>query len=138
MAKLWEWSKEAKENFLKAAARGKGRFHVSAGLDAALATEMRGMVPAMAKLWIDLMMNPQQFNGRRVKFRITNPEAYKVEEGAVEVTIDITKRLLIDLMALNIPDVQPEEPAVETLDGCEQDHVPDPPAIEGDDVDPAS
>jgi hypothetical protein len=64
--RLFVWSKEAREAFLSAAAKGNGRFNVAAGLDAALrldgpvlaATILEKMIPHLASLNRTLVLKP--------------------------------------------------------------------------------
>ena len=64
--RLFIWSKEARDAFLAAAAKGNGRFNVGAGLDAALrfdgpalaATILERMIPHLASLGRELILKP--------------------------------------------------------------------------------
>ena len=64
--RLYVWSKEARDAFLSAAAKGNGRFNIGAGLDAALrldgpmlaATILERMIPHLASLNRTLVLKP--------------------------------------------------------------------------------
>lgn len=64
--RLFVWSKEAREAFMRTAASGNGRFNVAAGLDAALrldgpvlaATILEKMIPHLAALNRTLVLKP--------------------------------------------------------------------------------
>lgn len=129
--KIWSWSREAVKNFMAAASQGRGRFHVPSGLDAALATELEGITPAFAKLWVDIL-GSEAFKPRTLTLRLgehqrENFSVTIAENGVVtgvEVRVPLTKAFLLDLMLLNHPDAQETTPPGETQHGEAQDQGP--------------
>lgn len=106
--RLFIWSKEAREAFLRVAAAGNGRFNVSAGLDAALrhdgpalaATILEKMIPHLAALGRELILKPGPDGVVRLKvdedlirFVIQNAvpaeaDARMVEDAEAELTAE--------------------------------------------------
>ena len=122
--RLWAWSKDAVLNFMVAARKGRGTLHVAAGLDAALATDLEGITPAMAKMWIDILTSPM-FKGRSMTMTFKQYEVVSTPEGdMVRVKINLTPQFLRDVCMLN-PDRVATPATTEQVTPMPVQEVPD-------------
>lgn len=103
---VWPWSKGAIKAFVTAATRAGQRFHVPSGLDAALLVDLPELCQALARFRVDLLTGsniaPRVMTLKRPK------GGYEIgEDGSVSVQLKVTRKLMLDLMALE----EIEEPA---------------------------
>src|SRR5574341_639327 len=96
MSQVWRWSKAAVKAFNAAAFRGQGRFHIPAGLDAALIEDLPLMWPAMVGAWAaDASRDP-----RNLTLRVPASAVVENEDGTVSVRGPITRELLLGLLGI--------------------------------------
>lgn len=101
MIPVFPWSKEAIRDFWRFASAGRGKFRIKDGLDAALATDLPHLAPALARYWVEVLTAPGMPE-RAVDF--TSSFATVDADGRTTVKVPITRALLLSLLDLPAPD----------------------------------
>jgi hypothetical protein len=106
---VWPWTKHAVKAFVTAATQRGQRFHIPSGLDAALMVDLPDLCQALTRFRIDLLTGENI--APRVLTLVRPKEGYTIndETGQCTIKLRVTRKLLLDLLALQeIPDDLPD------------------------------